>query len=107
MNWTLKKTLPNLTFETGDDRVSLLPFALYRVHNSPYILGLTPFEIVYVRPPPILPNLRAELLTDFDDQRFLSSLQAQSQVQKQLWPRLREVCEKIPPPCPTGSDQET
>ena len=67
MNRALKKTLPKLTVETVDDRVSLLPFALYRVRNSPYTLGLIPFRIMYVRPPPTLPNLEAELLAEFDD----------------------------------------
>lgn len=32
-----------------------------------------PTEIMFGRPPPILPNFRAELLAEFD-QRFLSSL---------------------------------
>ena len=70
MNQTLKETLTKLILETGSDQVSLLPCALYRDHNSPYTLGLTPFEIMYVRPPPILINLRAELVAAFDDQKF-------------------------------------
>ena len=67
MNQTLKETLTKLILETGSDQVSLLPCALYRDHNSPYTLGLTPFQILYVRLPPTLPNLGAELLAVFDD----------------------------------------
>ena len=67
---------------------------LYRVHNSPLTLGLTPLEIMYVRSPLIVPNFRAELLIEFDDERFLSSLRVLSQVQKQLWPQLHAVYEK-------------
>lgn len=51
-NSTLKETLMKLTIETGGNWVSLLPYALSRVHNSPYILGLTPFEIMFGRPSP-------------------------------------------------------
>lgn len=59
MNPTLKETLAKLTLEEGSAWVSQLRF--YRICNSPYTLGLTLFEIVYVKPPPILPNLKAEL----------------------------------------------
>jgi transposase InsO family protein len=67
MNRTLKETLTKLTMETGGDWVALLPFALYWVWNSPYQLGLTPYEIMFGRPPPILPNLKAELIAEFDN----------------------------------------
>lgn len=58
MNQTLKETLTKLILETGSDQVSLLPCALYRDHNSPYTLGLTPFQILYVRLPPLCLILR-------------------------------------------------
>ena len=51
MNRTLKETLTKLAIETGGDWVTLLPFALFRVHNTPYKLNLIPFEILYGRPP--------------------------------------------------------
>ena len=51
--------LTNLTLETGSDWVSLLPYALYRARNTPYTLGPTLFEILYGRPPPLLPNLQS------------------------------------------------
>ena len=55
MNQTLKETLKKLEIETGGDWVTLLPFALFWVHNTPYKLNLTPFEILYGRPPPVCP----------------------------------------------------
>ena len=55
MNRTLKETLTKLAIETGGDWVTLLPFALFQAHNTPYKLGLTPFEIVYGSPPLICP----------------------------------------------------
>ena len=42
---------------------------------------MTPFEILFGRPPQILTNLRADLLTEQNDKNFLSSLQALFQVQ--------------------------
>ena len=39
MNRTLKETLTKLVAETGGDWVALLPFALYRVRNSPVPTG--------------------------------------------------------------------
>ena len=53
MNRALKETLTKLVIETGGDWVVLLPFALFQVHNTPYKLDLTPFEILYGRPPPV------------------------------------------------------
>ena len=55
MNRTLKETLTKLAIETGGDWVTLLPFALFRECNTPYQLNLTPFEILYGRPPPVCP----------------------------------------------------
>lgn len=87
-NPTLKETLTKPTLETSSDLVSFFPFALYHIHNSPYTLGLTPLEIMYVRPLPILPKLKIGLLAEFDDQKFLSFLQVPSQGKKQLWSQL-------------------
>ena len=53
MNRTLKETLTKLAIETGGDWVTLLPFALFRARNTPYQLNLTPFKILYGRPPPV------------------------------------------------------
>ena len=46
MNRTLKETLTKLALEPGGDWVTLLPFALYTVRNSPYKMGLTPYKIM-------------------------------------------------------------
>lgn len=54
MNRTIKETLSKLAFEAGGDWVTLLPFSMFRVQNSPYMHGLTPFEIMYGALPPIV-----------------------------------------------------
>jgi len=59
----MKEALTKLTLETGDDWVSLLP---YRASNTPYTLGLIPFEILCGRPPPLLPSLQSDILAKYD-----------------------------------------
>nr|KAF6387543.1 hypothetical protein mMyoMyo1_008033 [Myotis myotis] len=76
MNRTLKETLTKLKLETGENWVSLLPFALLRARCTPYIKGLTPFEIMFGRPPPLLPRLREEKIARLSTQNLLKSLQA-------------------------------
>ncbi|VFV35433.1 Hypothetical predicted protein [Lynx pardinus] len=71
----------------------LLPYALYRVRNSPYKLGLTPYEITFGKPTPIIPNLD-------QDNSLLSSLRALQRVHEAAWPKLRELYETGPPPTP-------
>jgi transposase InsO family protein len=100
MNRTLKETLTKLTMETGRDWVALLPFALYQVQNSPYQLGLTPYEIMFGRPPPILPNLRTELIAEFGNRQLLDSLEAVAHAHKDVWPHLKAIYETAPPPTP-------
>ena len=60
MNQTLKETLTKLALETGGDWVTLLHFTLFWAQNTPYRLGLTPFEIMFGAPPsyptPLNPN---------------------------------------------------
>ena len=75
MNRTLKETLTKLALETGGDWVTLLLFTLYRVRNSPYKMGLTPYEIMFGLPPPVIPILKLEVLAEFDDHQLLFSLQ--------------------------------
>ena len=53
MNRTLKETLTKLAIETGKDWVTLLPLALFWVRKTFYKLNITPFEILYGRPPPV------------------------------------------------------
>ena len=54
MNQTLKVTLTKLILETGGGRVDLLPLALLRARCIPYLNKVTPFEIMFGRPPPTL-----------------------------------------------------
>lgn len=63
----LQQTLTKLTMETDRDWVALLPLAIYRFFNTPHMLGLTSYEIVFGRTPPILPNLKSEVLAEIDD----------------------------------------
>ena len=98
MNRTLKETLTKLVAETGGDWVALLLFALYRVRNSPYQLGLTPFEIMYGIPPPIIPNLKIEVLKEIDDQRLLFCLRSLQYSHRDTWKKLKALYESGPPP---------
>ncbi|KAF6301851.1 hypothetical protein mRhiFer1_008762 [Rhinolophus ferrumequinum] len=45
MNRTLKETLSKLAIETGGDWVTLLPYAIFRVRNSPYVHVSSLYEI--------------------------------------------------------------
>ncbi|XP_078289383.1 uncharacterized protein LOC132674434 [Panthera onca] len=100
MNRTLKETLTKLTMETGGDWVTLLPYALYRVRNTPYTLGFTPYEIMFGRPPPVIPSLRAELIAEFKDQELFLSLRGLQRAHEDIWPRLRAIYEVGPTPTP-------
>ena len=100
MNRTLKETLTKLALETGGDWVTLLPFALYRVRNSPYKMGLTPYEIMFGIPPPIIPALKPEVLAEFNDQQLLFSLQMLQRAHEQVWPKLKALYETGSPPDP-------
>ena len=77
--------------------MALLPFALYWVRNSPYQLGLTSFEIMYGIPPPIIPNLKAEVLKEIDDQKLLFCLQSLQYSHRDTWKRLKVLYESDPP----------
>lgn len=100
MNRTLKETLTKLALETGGVWVNLLPFALYRVRNSPYKMGLTPYEIMFGIPPLIIPTLKPKVLAEFNDQKLLFSLQMLQRAHEQLWTKLRALYETGPPPGP-------
>ncbi|KAK1346847.1 hypothetical protein QTO34_000707 [Cnephaeus nilssonii] len=96
MSRTLKETLTKLTMETGGDWVALLPYALYRVRNSPYTLGFTPYEIMFGRPPPIIPNLKAESLAEFESQELFLSLRGLQRAHEDIWQHLRTTYENGP-----------
>lgn len=107
MNRTLKETLNKLALETGRDWVTLLPFTLYRVRNSPYKMGLTPYEIMFCIPPPIIPNLKPEALAEFDDHQLLFSLQMLQRTHEQVWPKLRASTRLGHPRAPINTGQVT
>uniref|UniRef100_A0A8I5N7B4 Uncharacterized protein n=1 Tax=Papio anubis TaxID=9555 RepID=A0A8I5N7B4_PAPAN len=102
MNRTLKETLTKLTMETGANWVVLLPYALFRAHNTPYRLGLTPYEIMYGRPPPLVPSLKDDLLKSETGNvsELLFSLQALQKIHQEIWPKLKELYETSTPPTP-------
>ncbi|KAJ1066261.1 hypothetical protein K5549_020140, partial [Capra hircus] len=93
MNQTLKETLTKLAIETGADWVTLLPFALFRARNTPYKLGLTPFEIVYGSPPPICSVLEGKTKPSLSLRTFQQEMLALSKVHKHIWSLIREVHE--------------
>ncbi|XP_037382666.1 uncharacterized protein LOC119258442, partial [Talpa occidentalis] len=93
MNRTLKETLTKLTLESGGDWVTLLPYALFRARNSPYRLGLSPFEIIYGTAPPTTPH-GAQLACDLpSDCELFLSVWAVQQAHQEVWPRLRALYE--------------
>ncbi|XP_078303843.1 uncharacterized protein LOC132670166 [Panthera onca] len=100
INRTLKETLTKLTMETGRDWVTLLPYTLYRVRNTPYTLGFTPYEIMFGRPPPVITSLRTELIAEFKDQELFLSLRGLQRVHEDIWLRLRAIYQAGPTPTP-------
>ena len=58
INQTLKEAVIKLALEIGGDWVTLLPYVLFRVRNSPYQKGLTPFEIMHGLPLPLVLTYR-------------------------------------------------
>uniref|UniRef100_A0A670ILY5 Gag-Pol polyprotein n=1 Tax=Podarcis muralis TaxID=64176 RepID=A0A670ILY5_PODMU len=62
MNRTLKTQLAKLTQETGLGWVDVLPITLFRVRCAPTKrLKLSPFELLYGRPPSFVQNIPADL----------------------------------------------
>ena len=80
MNQTLKETLTKLAIETGGDWVTLLPFALFQVCNTPYKLNLTPFEILYGIPTPVCPIFEGKCLPPPTLGQFQQTLMTLSKV---------------------------
>ena len=91
INRTLKKTLAKLAIETGGDWVTLLPFALFHACNTPYQLNLTPFEILYGRPPPVRPIFEGKKLPPPTLGQLQEALMALSKVHSRVWKLLREI----------------
>ena len=70
MHRTLKETLTELIPETGENRVGILPLAPLGVRCIPYVRGIPPFEILFGRPPPLLPKLGDEQWAEISNQHL-------------------------------------
>lgn len=68
MNQTLKNMITKLALETGNNWVSLLPFALLWTQCTPYASGISPFEAMYGRLPPLIPKPSEEKLAELTNQ---------------------------------------
>ncbi|KAL6083105.1 hypothetical protein STEG23_004263 [Scotinomys teguina] len=91
-NRTIKETLTKLTLATGTrDWVLLLPLALYWARNTPGPHGLTPFEILYGGPPPILNFLHPDISSFATSPTLEAHLQALQLVQKEVWKPLAQA----------------
>ena len=85
---------------SGNDRIALLPFALFQVHNNPGRFKLTPYEILCGGPP-----LLTELGGVHDPDAVLSKplfahLKALEVVRHQAWEQLKESYETGSPDMP-------
>nr|XP_060610688.1 LOW QUALITY PROTEIN: uncharacterized protein LOC132761625 [Anolis sagrei ordinatus] len=62
MNRTLKTKLAKMCQETELSWIQLLPLAVLHIRCTPTkTIGLSPFEMLYGRPPPLFPRLQGEL----------------------------------------------
>lgn len=64
--------------------MDLLPFALIRVRCTPYKKGITPFEIMFGRPPPLLPKLTTETIHAIADNHLINTLQAMHRLRSHI-----------------------
>ncbi|KAF0887407.1 POL1 protein, partial [Crocuta crocuta] len=71
-----KKKLTKLKLETRHSWMDLLLFALLRAHCTSFREGLTPFKILFGRPPSIVPRVQEALVTKFINRQLCQSLQA-------------------------------
>lgn len=101
MNRTLKETLSKLTLETGGNWVDLLPFALLRARCTPYREKFTPYEIIYGRPPPMVPRVHQDLLGDIPISEALKGLQL---IMDKIFPQV-QAAQPIGPKLPDHSFQ--
>ena len=64
------------------------------------MLGLTPFEIMFRRPPPIVPSLKTDLIAELPVDALFSSLRLLQRVHKDIWKWLEALHLTKPPPEP-------
>ena len=95
MNRTLKETLTKIALESGgSDWTAVLPYALFRVRNTPGPLGLTPFKLMYGAPPPIFMTVGDKNRPDVSfspSSSLLARLKALEIVRKEVWEQLKET----------------
>lgn len=91
INRTIKETITKLSLETGvADWIALLPYALFRVRNTPNFLNVTPFEILYGTTPP-LASMHLPTFEHVTNQALLSRLKALEITQRTLWKSLADA----------------
>lgn len=83
-NKILKETLTKFVLETGAGWPDFPPLTLLHAHCTPYWAGFSPFEILYGRPPLLLPLLKAKLLSETTNHFVNRSLQALQALQTEL-----------------------
>lgn len=83
MNRTLKERLRKQN-ETGLGWVSLLLFVLVETRCTPYFLDLTLYEIMFVRPLPLLPQVDSDKIAELTNTNLLQSLQAFHILQEEI-----------------------
>jgi transposase InsO family protein len=61
MNRTIKTSLAKQCQETGLPWPDVLPLALFKIRCTPRKCGLSPFEVLYGRPSPLIPGQAGDL----------------------------------------------
>ena len=77
--------------------MSLLSYAIFQTQNSLYVHGLTPFEILYRAPPPIIVHTLLDQGSDVAP-NYLSSLKDLYEAQCEIWPHVCSLYEVQNPP---------
>ena len=87
--------MTKLILETGgNDWTALLPFALFRVRNTPGKFKLTPYEILYGGPPPLTEVGRVMDFLEFNPGSSLfTRMKALEVVRNTAWEQLKEAYE--------------
>lgn len=62
--------------DTGGNWISLLPFSLLWVRCSFYVQGITPYKIMFGRPPPLIPKIGDECLAQISNRDLFRSVRA-------------------------------
>lgn len=89
INKTLKETLTKFVLKTGAGLPDLLPLALLCVRCTPYRAIFTPYEILHGRPPPLLPRIGDDMLSEISNNHLIQSLQALQTLQTELQPLIK------------------